>query len=182
MLSRRTKCRISAGLAAGCATMGLALLSAPPSMAGGCANANASFGSLSKSQARASVTCLFNQARSANNLSQNGDLQRAAQGHTNTMRSQNCFSHQCPGEPNLRQRINNTGYFNGAGQAAELIAFGDADDTTPPPEDTPDAIVDKWLDSTDHRNVIQNPVYKHVGVGVNVQNGTALVTAILGKP
>ena len=48
-------------------------------------------------------------------------------------------------------------------RSGELIAFGDADDTTPPPEDTPDAIVDTWLDSTAHRNLIQKPAYKRRG-------------------
>lgn len=185
MLSRRTKSRIGVGLAAGCAATGIALLSAPAAMAGGgCANANTGLSSLSKGEARGAFTCLFNNARGGQNVVKNNKLQRAAQRHTNTMRNQQCFSHQCPGEANLKQRVKSTGYFNGAGRVGEIIAYADAD--PPPPgqpggEDTPNTVVNQWLNSSLHRSLISDPGYQDVGVGINVQGGDALITAVFGK-
>lgn len=156
--------------------MGLALLTAPPGMAGsgGCANAGADIGSLSTAQARGAIICLFNNARSAQSVQRNGDLQQAAQKHTDRMRSEECFRHDCPGEPGLKQRVENTGYFNGAGQVGEVIAFGDDGFS-------PNDFVDEWLDSNAHRGIIQRAAFRDVGVGVSVQGGNALLTAVLGK-
>jgi len=139
-----------------------------------CANAGSDIGSLSKGEARTAIICLFNNARSAQDLKQNGDLQKVAQKHSDTMRSENCFSHKCPGEQGLKDRIKNTGYFNGAGQAGQLIAFG-SDNASPRD------FVAEWLNSNAHRGQIQKPAYRDVGVGVNVQGGDTLLTAVFGR-
>jgi uncharacterized protein YkwD len=176
---------MGAGLVAASAATGLALIGAPSAMAGaGCANANAGLSSLSKGETRTAFICLFNQSRSAADVFNNRDLQQAAQSHTNTMRAQNCFSHQCSGEPGLKQRVRSTGYFNGGGRVGEIIAYADAD--PPPPgqpngEDTPNTVVNRWLNSSIHRSLIRDAGFEDVGVGVNVQGGDALITAVFGK-
>lgn len=161
----------------GVASLGMVLVAAPSSMAagGGCSNANADLGSLSRDQTRAAVICLFNNARSGGALANNGDLQTAAQRHTNTMRKKDCFKHTCPGEDRLAKRVKRTGYYSGDAELGEVIAFA-ADNSSP------DDVVDKWLDSSRNRGLITRSSFQDVGVGVNVSDGNVLLTGVLGRP
>ncbi len=174
-LSKRTV--IGATLAALVSCLALLLVSSPPSSAagGGCPNANADVDGLSKGQFRDSLTCLFNSERSAGNLAQNADLTDAAQKHTNIMRSKNCFKHECPGEPPLKKRVENSGYATGNNaKFGEIIAIG-------PDSASPSDFLNAWLGSSDHRGQIKKSAYDDVGVGVNVKGDTALVTAVFGS-
>src|SRR5687767_5209862 len=78
---------------------------APPT--GAAASACAKYGSrtakqLEPHQARAAIRCLFNRERARRGLSPletDKRLQAIAQDHTELMMEQDCFAHQCPGEP-----------------------------------------------------------------------------------
>lgn len=173
----RSMLKLGGALGSGCAALGLALVAAPSSLAGGgCANASADIGDLSRGEARSAIVCLFNKARSAGDLEPNGDLKSAAQKHTNTMRETQCFEHRCPGEAGFKQRVENTGYFNGGGdsQAGEIIAFG-------PDDASPANYVNNWLDSNEQRGQIKKSAYDDVGVGVSVSDGNTLLTAVFGS-
>lgn len=173
-MSKQTKVRAGVGVGATCVGLALGLLSAPVGVAGGgCANGSADIGTLGKGQAREAVICLFNKARNSS-VAQNGDLQTAAQKHTDTMRSEDCFAHECPGEPSFEKRVKSTGYFNGGGSAGEVISFG-------PDDRSPSQYVDRWLRSNKHRAQITKSAYEDVGVGINFSGDTVLLTAVLGK-
>lgn len=175
MLSSRTKFRAGIGMGIGCTGLALGLLGAPTAMAGGgCANANADIGSLSKGQARAAIVCELNTARSSD-VVQNANLGKAAQKHSKVMRSKDCFAHQCPGESKLPKRIKAAGYVSDgdAYKVGECIAYGN---TSFSPAD----FVDKWLDDPAHRKVIKKNAYNDIGVGIDITDGTALITADFG--
>ncbi len=167
--------RVVVGVAG--AIAGISFISAPPSMAagGGCANANAPIKSLSKSQATESLICLFNNLRSAPDVSKSSDLTQAAQGHSDTMRAEQCFSHDCPNEPGLKKRVQNAGYINSgdAVKLGEVIAYG-------PDSASPNKYVNHWKRSDDHRGIIKGSSYRDVGVGINIKNGTVLLTGVFG--
>jgi len=174
-LGKRTM--IGASLAALMSCLALLLLATPPSSAagGGCPNANANVGGLSKGQFRDSLTCLFNGERSAGNLVQNRDLTDAAQKRTNTMRSKECFAHQCPGEPGLKKRVENSGYTMGNDtKFGEILAIG-------PDSASPNDFLRAWLNSSDHRGQIKKSAYDDVGVGINLGRKNTLVTAVFGS-
>lgn len=84
----------------------------------------------------------------------NAQLMAAAQTHTNLMVQRNQLSHQLPGEPSLGDRVSQTGYrWSGV---AENIAQG---------QQTPEAVLQSWMNSTGHRNNLLNPNYRDLGVG-----------------
>jgi uncharacterized protein YkwD len=141
---------------------------------GGCANSDSPTSSLKRSSARAAITCLFNKERSAQDVEQNSKLERAAQRHTNTMRSKDCFKHECPGEPSFEERIGSTGYCGAVGCAAsEVIAILG-------PRSTPQEVVASWMDSGEHRAIIRRGSFDDVGIGIDGNSQNVLYTAVLG--
>lgn len=84
----------------------------------------------------------------------NSQLITAAQAHTNLMAQHNTLNHQLPGEPSLGDRIAQAGYRWSA--IAENIAQG---------QQTPEAVLQSWMNSTGHRNNLLNPNYQDLGVG-----------------
>ncbi len=175
MLSRRTKFRAGIGVSVGCAGLAIGLLGAPSAMAGGgCANGGADIGSLSKGQARDAIVCEINAIRNPN-VTKNSALQRAAQKHSKVMRNKDCFEHECPGEDGLGERVKDAGYVadGDAFKVGECIAYGS---TSFSPAD----FVDAWLDDAAHRKVLKKSAYNDVGVGIDIADGTALITADLG--
>lgn len=84
----------------------------------------------------------------------NNQLIASAQAHTNLMAQHNQLSHQLPGEPTLGDRIAQAGYRWSA--IAENIAQG---------QQTPEAVLQSWMNSTGHRNNLLNPNYQDLGVG-----------------
>ncbi|OXA44332.1 uncharacterized protein YkwD [Folsomia candida] len=84
-------------------------------------------------------------------LAWDGRLESAARNHNNVMVAKNCFSHQCPGEPNLGTRVSQVGYtWTSIG---ENIASGYPDCN---------AVVNGWMNSAGHReNILRD--YLQVG-------------------
>ena len=151
-------------------------LGMPAAAQAGCKHSNDPVRSISKKNARGAIGCLFNKGRSAANVKRNGDLEQAAQNHSSVMASKKCFSHQCPGEPGLKDRVARTGYLRGSSnyELGEVIIHGGAKATSR-------QIVGKWLDSAPHRSTITKSSFDHVGVGLSIRNGTVYATADFGR-
>jgi len=147
----------------------------PATAQAGCNHSGQSVKNISKKNARSAITCLFNKGRSAPNVKRNGDLERAAQGHSAVMARKRCVSHQCPGEADLKQRVARTGYLNGASgyELGEVIIYG-------PSGASPRQMVDKWMNSSSHRSTITKSSFKHVGVGLSMDGGMVFATADFG--
>ena len=154
----------------------LALAAAVPETAqAGCHKSGKSVSNMSKKTARDAIVCLFNKGRSAQNLKRNGRLKDAAQAHASVMASQRCFSHQCPGEPSLKDRVARTGYLSGAtGYELGEVIINQRDKASPR------RIARKWLDSPDHSAIIRKSTFDHVGVGLSVRNGFVWAAADFG--
>src|SRR5205807_7900917 len=104
---------------------------------------------------RAAVVCLVNQQRTRRglpSLAVSAQLDRSAQGWTNTMVLSGQFTHG-PGDAFAR-RITSAGYVWQT--AGENIAAGFL---------TPRSVVTGWMASTDHCRNILNPAFRDVGTG-----------------
>ncbi|WP_235735486.1 CAP domain-containing protein [Nocardioides alcanivorans] len=104
-------------------------------------------------------------------LKANNKLRKAARKHTKLMAASKQLSHQLPGEATLGKRITQAGYRNWRA-VAENIAYGYAN---------PKAMVKAWMNSPGHRKNILNCSYRHLGVGVKVQNGVPWATQDFGR-
>ncbi|OIK02239.1 sigma-70 family RNA polymerase sigma factor [Streptomyces monashensis] len=106
----------------------------------------------------AQVIALVNQQRAAagcSPVSENADLDQAAQGHSDDMAARNYFDHVSPDGTDPGQRITAAGYHWSA--YGENIAKG---------QSTPQAVMDAWMNSPGHRANILNCAFKELGVGV----------------
>ncbi len=146
----------------------LALLAGPASpaaSAGDCRWSDKLPRELRLGQARSSVICLLNKERKSHGLRRLDDtkkLRRAAQKHTDVMQQRNCFAHQCPGEPDLAQRLRSVGYLIGGllrWSYAENIGWGERK------SGTPRSMVRAWMKSSGHRANILNGSLRDIGVG-----------------
>jgi len=94
-------------------------------------------------------------------LKVNGSLTNAAIAHSTSMRDQNCFAHQCAGEPTSAVRACNAGYgpygWN-ACYVGETIAAGFSD---------PASVVAAWLGSSSHRGILLNPKFVRWGLAMS---------------
>lgn len=112
----------------------------------------------------AQVLALTNQQRATAGLrpcaGTDANLNRSARAKSQDMASNNYFAHQSPtyGDPFAMMR--NFGVtFNSAG---ENIAMG---------QQTPQAVVDAWMNSPGHRANIMNGSFTHLGIGYVVKDG-----------
>ena len=90
-------------------------------------------------------------------LTVNDQLNRAAQGHSDDMARNNCFSHIGSDGSDSGQRIQRTGY--GARVWGENIAAGYPDAA---------AVLAAWLESDGHRANILNPDFREIGIGYSI--------------
>lgn len=148
---------------------------APDSAQAGCNKSGKAVKNISKQTARNAMVCLFNKGRSAPNLRRVAGLKTSAQNHSGVMAAKQCFSHQCPGEPSLKERVARTGYLRGAEgyELGEIIICR-------PANATPRELVRLWLNSSSHRAVIQKSSFNHVGVGLSIRNGVVWSAADFG--
>jgi uncharacterized protein YkwD len=120
-----------------------------------CARANAPVATTSRAALQRAVVCLINQQRRGYGLPhvlESSQLNRSAQGWTNTMVDFRDFSHGA----DFAARISATGFR--WSRAGENIATGYR---------TPAAVVRGWMASTGHCQNILNPTYRDVGIGVS---------------
>lgn len=108
---------------------------------------------------------LLNAVREAHGLSSlrpNAKLTEAARGHSRDMVRRRYFSHLTPEGLSFSDRIRSTGYLrtNRRWLVGETLAWGWRRRAAPA------RIVRAWLNSPPHREVMLNPAYRDVGIGV----------------
>ncbi|MCW3050256.1 MAG: hypothetical protein JWO74_4540 [Solirubrobacterales bacterium] len=132
-----------------------------------CPNADQAPANATVSELAAGVRCLLNQERAGGQLSPvagNSRLASAANGHATDMVARHYFAHTSLGGATFVDRIRRAGYLPSMGQwsAGEILAWASG------PLATPRGIVDAWMASPEHRQILMDPRYADVGVGVAV--------------
>ncbi|MFE1314691.1 sigma-70 family RNA polymerase sigma factor [Streptomyces sp. NPDC058755] len=111
----------------------------------------------------AQVVALVNKERAAAGcgpLTENAQLEKAAQAHSDDMAARNFFDHTNPDGADPGQRITAAGYRWST--YGENIAKG---------QQTPQSVMDSWMNSPGHRANILNCSFKEIGVGVHKGSG-----------
>ncbi len=144
-------------------------LSSASAGAAQCKGGDASPAKLSEKRAAKAVLCLINKQRRRHHLKplkRHRAQTEAARTHNRLMVKRGCFSHRCPGEPDLAGRLTRTGYLpcSCSWGIAENIAFGSGG------AGSPRNIVDAWMSSAGHRANILSSSYRHIGVAA--ESGT----------
>jgi uncharacterized protein YkwD len=145
----------------------VACLLVPAGVASACDGAGSRPTQTSLDRAIDATVCLINQARSQHQLGAlraKGPLERAATGHSRDMVRRDFFSHESPGGTTPQQRIDRTGYLDGARSWAvgETIAWGSGGYATP------SSIVRGWLNSPGHRAILLDDRYHDLGIGIAI--------------
>ncbi|MFG2606424.1 sigma-70 family RNA polymerase sigma factor [Streptomyces sp. NPDC048514] len=111
----------------------------------------------------AQVVALVNKERAAAGcgpVTEDAQLEKAAQAHSDDMAARNFFEHTNPDGADPGQRITAAGYRWST--YGENIAEG---------QQTPAAVMDSWMHSPGHRANILNCSFKNIGVGVHNGGG-----------
>lgn len=121
--------------------------------------------SIAGKTARKATLCLINKQRAKHGmkkLKEDSGQRKAAKKHTRRMLKKGCFSHICPGEGDLVQRITATSYLpcNCSWGIGENIAYGFGS------KSSPKTILKAWMKSPGHRDNILNRSFEHIGIGV----------------
>jgi uncharacterized protein YkwD len=134
---------------------------------GSCPNATLAPNQSDLELIRAAVLCLVNRERTANGeelLTPNAHLAQAAQAHTESMASENYFSHISPGGETPAMRMRAAGYIFSSQVGYEIgenIGWGTLS------ESTPRAVVAAWMVSPSHRANILDARFRDTAVGVS---------------
>ncbi|QES46836.1 RNA polymerase [Streptomyces venezuelae] len=111
----------------------------------------------------AQVVALVNKERAAAGcgpLKDDPQLRAAAQGHSDDMAARDFFSHTAPGGSDPGDRTTAAGYRWST--YGENIAKG---------QQTPEQVMDSWMNSSGHRANILNCSFKDIGVGIRKGSG-----------
>ncbi|WP_329284780.1 sigma-70 family RNA polymerase sigma factor [Streptomyces sp. NBC_01455] len=111
----------------------------------------------------AQVVALVNKERATAGcgpLTEDAQLEKAAQAHSDDMAARNFFEHTNPDGADPGQRITAAGYRWST--YGENIAQG---------QQTPEAVMESWMNSPGHRANILNCAFKNIGVGVHKGSG-----------
>ncbi len=114
--------------------------------------------------ARGALVCVVNAVRTAHGrvaVSPSDRLELAAQRHATDMVDRSFFEHVSPDGTTLLRRVGASGYLRGAPgyELGEDIAWAE-------PTVSPQGVVDAWMASPTHRDVILTGAYRGVGVGI----------------
>ncbi|MGI9019763.1 MAG: CAP domain-containing protein [Solirubrobacterales bacterium] len=137
----------------------LGVLAPSPARAAQCANAGAGIDDARARQLAGAARCLINEDRAQRDLRRLGSdsrLRKTAARHNEVMMREGCWSHECPGEPDLEGRIRRSGYLDGASRWIYAENFGCAQ--------TPRGMVSAWLNSAFHRENIRRAGFRDIGV------------------
>ncbi|MEU6060860.1 sigma-70 family RNA polymerase sigma factor [Streptomyces sp. NPDC047097] len=118
------------------------------------------------------VTALVNTERQRNGcgpVSQNGQLDTAAQRHSEDMAARGYFDHTSPDGTDPGDRITAAGYRWST--YGENIARG---------QQTPASVMDSWMNSPGHRANILNCSFKEIGIGKHDGSGGPWWTQVFG--
>jgi uncharacterized protein YkwD len=135
----------------------------PPAQAhAACPNANAAPGDAANHALRRAVRCIVNEervARGLRSLRSQGALRKAARGHARDMVERGYFAHEREGST-TRSRLRDAGWDGHS--AGETLAWGCGS------LGVPRAIVDGWLGSPAHRDILLGRSYRRAGIGLAV--------------
>ena len=128
----------------------------------GCAYGGNEVGEVSAARMRRAVRCLINferEKRSLRPVSLHRSLERAAGRHARDMVRRRYFSHESPGGARVANRVRAAGYLRGARYwtVGEVLAW------LVRPRPTPAAVVDAWMKSPPHQEVLLHPSFRQVG-------------------
>jgi uncharacterized protein YkwD len=132
-----------------------------------CADTNLTPNDGDLSRVRAATLCLVNRERAlhgANPLTNDTRLEQAAQAHSEDMAAGDYFEHTGPGGDTPFSRIRASGYIysSSVGYAVgENIGWGTLWLATP------QAIVNAWMASPDHRAIMLDGRYRDTAIGVS---------------
>jgi uncharacterized protein YkwD len=141
------------------AVLAVAVLLPGPAHAA-CANANAAPGSSGDRELRRAVRCIVNEERVRRGLRPvraQRSLGEAARGHARDMVRRGYFAHEREGST-LRSRLRDAGWDGHS--AGETIAYGCGS------LGVPRAIVEGWMASDAHREILLSRRYRRAGIGV----------------
>lgn len=151
-------------LAAGIAAVTVTAL-APATASAACPSGDVVASSLSSPDQHAALLCAINAERAARGMPAvvGGDqLASAAQRDAQDMVTRRFFAHVTPEGTTLAQRVRATGWMDGTSDWSLGEAIGWAQE----PLDTTASIVQAWLDSPPHRDILLDPTFSEVGIGV----------------
>jgi uncharacterized protein YkwD len=139
------------------------LVASAPASAADCGPVDTPVTGLNEAQMESSITCLINDERSSYGLqpvTANGDLRQAALSHSNEMINQGYFEHTSPSGLTFMDRIESTGYMQGARTwtVGENLVWGTG------PLSTPQALVTAWMNSPPHRENLLRPAFREIGL------------------
>jgi uncharacterized protein YkwD len=139
------------------------LIAASSASAADCGPVDTEVSGLSQSQMESSIGCLINDERSSYGLqpvAPNADLRQAALSHSNEMIAESYFEHTSPEGLTFIDRIDSTGYMNGARSwvVGENLVWGTG------PLSTPQAVVTAWMNSPPHRENLLRPTFREIGI------------------
>ena len=166
----------------GLAAASLLLLAANPARASTCPHGDDVATSLSPMDRRAALLCAIGAERGARGLApvrESQQLTLAAQRHADDMVARAFFAHVTPGGTTLAERVRATGYLTSrrTWELGEAIAWAQE------PLDTPNQLVQAWLNSPPHREILLDRGFRDVGIGVTPGltdgSGGAGATAVL---
>jgi uncharacterized protein YkwD len=147
-----------ATLLASVTTLGILIL--PATAHAACSNAGAAPGSIGAGELRRAVRCIVNEERAQRGLRpvrSGAALGEAARGHARDMVRRGYFAHERGGST-LRSRLREAGWNGDA--AGETLAYGCGS------LGVPRAIVDAWLGSPGHRDILLSRRYRRAGIGL----------------
>jgi uncharacterized protein YkwD len=129
-----------------------------------CGGADKPATALDRAEMRAAVACVLGAERAEHQrrpLQPDARLERGAQRHARDMADRGYFSHVTPGGAGVIERLRRAGYVgDGAAVVGEVLARGRGAGSSPL------AIRDAWLASRGHRDVILEPRFEQMGIGV----------------
>jgi uncharacterized protein YkwD len=132
--------------------------------AGRCPGATSVPAAGTQDDAGAAIVCLVNAEREQRGLHRlHGDrrLHAVAVHQATDMVERSYFSHVTPGGSDFGDRVRAAGYGRGHWwHAGEALAWGTQSRATPA------VVVQEWLDSPHHRDILLDPQYRELAVGV----------------
>jgi uncharacterized protein YkwD len=140
-----------------------ALASSATASAADCGPVDTQVTGLSEAQMESSISCLINGERTTYGLppvTPNADLRQAAVSHSAEMVRLSYFEHTSPAGLTFMDRIESTGYMQGARTwtVGENLVWGTG------PLSTPQALVTAWMNSPPHRENLLRPTFRELGV------------------
>jgi uncharacterized protein YkwD len=143
------------------------LITGSPASAAQCPDTQVRVLGLSQSAMESSIACLINEERAANGapaVEPNPALRQAALSHSDEMVRLGYFEHTSPAGVTFAQRIQDTGYTQGARywELGENLVWGTG------PLSTPQSLVTSWMNSPPHRENLLHPRFREIGIAAVV--------------